>query len=121
VNLPRIESVTPQEGPPNPEATAGEWAAWAIRKSLPSELAHKVALRWPADVEAMTGVPSATLKAQRTAGDHPRLYAIGRALFTTRPDLSAWLEAHALDHGQTVRPATIPRGSRRPARVQEAA
>lgn len=107
-----VESVTPFEGAPDRESTAGEWAAWAIRKRLPSELAHKVALRWPADASELTGIPEATLKAQRSGGDHPRLYAIGRALFTTRRDLEAWLEAHALAHGQGVRPATIPRGTR---------
>lgn len=113
-----VESVTPFEGAPDRESTAGEWAAWAIRKRLPSELVHKVALRWPGDACEVTGIPDATLKALRSAGDHPRMYAIGRALFTTRRDLEAWLEDHALAHGQCVRPATIPRGTKRPPRVQ---
>ena len=119
--LPVVESVTPQEGVPDRESTTAEWSAWAIRRRLPSELVHKVALRWPADVTEITGIPEATLKALRTAGDHPRLYAIGRALFTTRRDAEAWIADHALDHGQRVRPATIPRGTKRPTRTAEAA
>lgn len=113
-----VDSVTPFEGVPDRESTAGEWAAWAIRKRLPSELVHKVALRWPGDASEVTGIAEATLKAQRSAGDHPRLYAIGRALFTTHRDLEAWVEDHALAHGQGVRPATVPRGTKRPSRVQ---
>ena len=106
-----IDSNGPEDGPPdNPHS---EWAAWALRRRLPSELVHKVALRWPADVTDLTGIPEPTLKAQRTAGDHPRLYAIGRALFTTKRDVEAWLQQHALEHGQLVRPATGPRGTRR--------
>jgi hypothetical protein len=119
--IPIVESVDAMEGAPQRDATHGEWAAWAIRKRLPSELVHKVALRWPADIAELTGIPDATLKAQRAAGDHPRLYAIGRALFTTRRDLEAWFEDHALEHGQTVRPATVPRGTRRPTDRREAA
>ncbi|HMM83910.1 hypothetical protein [Azohydromonas sp.] len=111
--LPVVESITALEGEPERDSTAGEWAAWAIRRRLPSELAHKVALRWPADVTDLTGIPEQTLKAHRAAGDHPRLYAIGRALFTTRRDVEAWLQQHALEHGQLVRPATVPRGTRR--------
>ncbi len=111
--LPLVESVTAQEGTPERDSTAGEFAAWAIRRRLPSELAHKLALRWPRDVSELTEIPEPTLKAQRTAGDHPRLYAIGRALFTTRDDVLAWLQEHTLAPGQVVRPATIPRGSQR--------
>jgi hypothetical protein len=112
-----VESVTAADGNPEAGATAAEWAAWAIRKMLPSELAHKPALRWPGDVGELFGIPDATLKALRTAGDHPRLYAIGRALYTTRRDADEWLQAHALAPGQGVRPPTIPRGARRPVRV----
>ena len=120
--LPVVESVTALEGEPDRDSTAAEWAAWAIRRRLPSELAHKVAWRWPADVSEATGIPEPTLKAQRAAGDHPRLYAIGRALFTTRRDVEDWMQQHALEHGATVRPATIPRGSKRAGRrAQEAA
>lgn len=108
--LPAIESATAAEAAP--EATAAEWAAWAVRRSLPSELVHKVALRWPADAAEMTGIPESTLRAMRSAGDYPRLFAIGRALFTTSQALAEWLEAHALAHGQCVRPPTVPRGTR---------
>lgn len=108
-----IESLTPANGPVDRASTAQEWTAWAMRKRLPSELIHKVALRWPVDVEEVTGIPDSTLKKQRMLGDHPRLYAIGRALFTTRNDLLAWFEAHELQPGQVVRAATIPRGTRR--------
>lgn len=114
-----IDTNGPTDGPPdNPQ---GEFAAWALRRRLPSELAHKVALRWPHDVSEATSIPESTLQAQRARGDHPRLYAIGRALFTTRRDVEAWLQVHALEAGATVRPATIPRGSRRPRRTAEAA
>jgi len=104
-----IESLTPTEGEPDPENTGSEWTAWAMRKRLPSELAHRVGLRWPGDVAEMVGIPEATLRKLRSEGDHPRLFALGRAMFTTRDDMVAWLEAHELQPGQTVRPATIPR------------
>lgn len=113
-----IESNSAQDGPP--DKPQGEWAAWALRRRLPSELAYKVAWRWPLDVSEATGIPEQTLKAQRAAGDHPRLYAIGRALFTTKRDVEAWLQQHALERGQLVRPATVPRGSRRNRTVEAA-
>ncbi|MEP7301434.1 MAG: hypothetical protein ABI699_07885, partial [Caldimonas sp.] len=47
-------------------------------------------------------------------GDHPRLFAIGRAMFTTHEALIAWFEAHELAPGQLMRPATIARGSKLP-------
>lgn len=113
MTLPMIESLTAREGAPDSESTDAEWTAWALRRRLPSELVHKVVLRWPSDVKEVTDISVDTLKKQRVAGDHPRLYAIGRALFTTRDDLLAWFEAHELAPGQVVRPATIPRGSKR--------
>lgn len=111
-----IESVTAGEGQPDDECTAGEWAAWAIRRRLPSELAHKPALRWPGEVSDLVGIPDSTLKALRAAGDHPRLLAIGRALFTRPADLADWLDAHALPAGALVRPATVKRGSEKTGR-----
>ena len=109
-----IESLAPAEGPPDPESTGSEWTAWAMRRRLPSEHAHRVALRWPGDVSDLTGIPELTLKKCRAEGDNPRLYAIGRALFTTRADLLAWFEAHELQPGQVLRHATIPRGTTNP-------
>jgi hypothetical protein len=107
-----IESVTAVEGQPDAESTAGEWSAWAIRRRLPSELVHKPALRWPGEVEDLTGIPGSTLKAKRAEGDHPRLLAIGRALFVRPSDLAEWLDAHVLPAGALVRPATVARGSK---------
>ena len=115
--LPAIESIKPTDGSPDdPDSTGNEWAAWAMRRRLPSELSHKRALRWPLDVEHAFGISALTLKKLRADGDHPRLYAIGRALFTTHEDLGEWLAAHELAQGQMVRVATIPRGSKLPKR-----
>lgn len=112
--FPAIESLTPADGEPDRQSTAAEFEAWAMRRRLPSELAHKLAWRWPLDVAEATGIPAATLKAMRQDGDHPRLYALGRALFTTRADALEWLQAHELAPGALVRPATAPkRASRR--------
>ncbi len=96
------------------ESTAQERTAWAQRRRMPSELVHKTALRWPGEVSAMIDITEVTLKRLRAAGDHPRLYAIGRALFTTHGDLLTWLEAHELPAGQTLRPAVILRGTKLP-------
>ena len=111
-----IETMGPDEGSPETHATLGEWSAWNLRRRLPSEHAHRVTLRWPSDVTDLTGVAEGTLKKLRAEGDHPRLYAIGRALFTTRDDLLAWFEAHELQTGQVLRKATVPRGSKLPTR-----
>ena len=108
-----VESLGPFEGPPGRAPSFSEWTAWDIRKLLPSELVHKVALRWPGDVGELIGMPDATLKKLRAEGDHPRLYGIGRALFTTRNDLHEWLAEHELQPGQLVRPATVQRGTKR--------
>jgi len=110
-----IESLKPGEGSPDaPDSTGNEWSAWSMRRRLPSELAHKAALRWPGDVAAMVGIADPTLKRMRADGDHPRLYALGKALFTTHTDLSEWLLSHELAAGQLVRAPTIQRGARRP-------
>ena len=115
-DAPAIESLKPNEGSPDePDSTGNEWAAWAMRKRLPSELSQKMALRWPGDVAYVLGISEPTLKALRAQGDHPRLFGLGRALFTRHEDLREWLEAHELAPGQLVRPATIPRGAKRPA------
>ncbi|MEO8564107.1 MAG: hypothetical protein ABI601_18645 [bacterium] len=106
---------TPEEAL-DAEKIGSELYYWLKRKSLPSELASKLTLRWPHDVDDILGIPSATLKALRSEGDHPRLFAIGRALFTTRDDLLAWIEAHELAPGALVRPATTPKGAKRPVR-----
>jgi hypothetical protein len=109
---PAIESLTPEDGEVDRRSTAQEWTAWAMRGRLPSELTHKAALRFPQDASVLAGLPEDTLRKLRAGGDHPRLYAIGRALFTTKADLQAWLEAHELTAGQTIRPATVPRGTK---------
>jgi hypothetical protein len=109
-----IESLTPEDGPVDRESTAQEWTAWAMRRRLPSELIHKAALRWPSEVSEVILIPEDTLKRGRAEGDHPRLYGIGRALFTTLPDLLAWIEAHELMPGQMLRIATVPRGTKLP-------
>lgn len=110
-----IESPLPHEGAlaeDEPDAKANEWAAWAMRRRLPSELAQKPFLRWPSEVAFVTGLPDPTLKKLRAAGDHPKLYAIGRALFTTHADLRNWFVQHELDAGEKLRPATVPKGTK---------
>ncbi|MEP7303019.1 MAG: hypothetical protein ABI699_16015, partial [Caldimonas sp.] len=81
--LPAIETNEPDEGAPDPDASMGEWTAWNMRRRLPSEHVHRPALRWPQAVEDLTNIPVPTLKKLRAQGDHPRLFAIGRAMFTT--------------------------------------
>ena len=63
-------------------------------------------LRWPDGVSAVTGIPAPTLKRRRTAGDHPRLFAVGRALFTTRSDTREWILSHEVPAGFRTRPPT---------------
>jgi hypothetical protein len=108
-----IDSIGPTDSEPDRESSLAEFSAWGMRRRLPSELVHKLALRWPEDVSDSTGIPESTLKAQRGLGDHPRLYGIGRKLFTTHDDLREWIARHELEPGQLIRPATIPRGSKR--------
>lgn len=79
-------------------------------EAAPSE---RRVLKWPQDVEAMTGIGVQTLTERRAAGDCPRLYAIGRRILTTTDDVIAWLEAHTLEAGGLVRAPTVPRGSKR--------
>ena len=88
--------------------------AWSLRKRLPSELIHKTVLRWPADVATITGLAEGTLKKLRSEGDTPRMYALGRALYTTHVDLHEWIAAHELAAGQKLRPPTVARGTKRP-------
>lgn len=108
-----IESLGPTEGSPDGSPyTDNQWTAWAIRKRLPSELRHKVCLRWPGEVEELTGINDAVLKQHRSNGDHPRLYAIGRTLVTTVTDVEDWIKRHSLAPGELVRPATIARGTK---------
>lgn len=114
-----LDPLAATEAAPEIDPRAGinpEFNAWLWRRRLPSELQHKIALRWPDDLAELSSIPALTLVALRKRGDHPRLYAIGRALFTTRRDAEDWLEQHALAPGELVRPATIPRGSKRPPR-----
>jgi len=110
-----IESLEAGDG--TPQAGAQEYGAFNLRKLLPSELMQRPALRWPAHVEHVTGLPTPTLRKLRADGDHPRLYAIGRALFTTPDDLREWIMRHELDTGARLRPAGPgrPRSERRSA------
>jgi hypothetical protein len=109
------ELLAPDVGTDDAESTVQEPTPWELRRRLPSELVHKAMLRWPGDVFDLTGIPPLTLKALRADRDHPRMYAIGKRLYTTHADLRAWFESHALSSGQTIRPATVPRGTKRPA------
>ena len=121
MTTPAIDSTTPGDGSPeapdNDDGKISAWSLMAMRKRLPSELSHKAALRWPDDVNVITGIPSQTLKELRANGDTPRLYAIGRALFTTHADLRDWFVAHELAPGQKLRAATIPKGTKRPVKA----
>lgn len=106
-----IESLEADEG----QARAGiqEIGAWALRRRLPSEAAHKPVIRWPDQAAELLDVPGPTLSKLRRAGDHPKLYALGRALlFTTTDDLRDWILKHEVAPGFTVRPATRRRGAR---------
>ena len=112
---PAIESVKAHDGSPDDkDSSYNEWSAWAMRRRLPSELAHKTILRYPGDVSDITGLSTQTLKAMRSEGDCPRLYGLGRVLVTTPTDVADWVLQHALQPGQLLRPATIPKGTRRP-------
>ena len=100
----RVRSRMPALPPREPLRDDGR--TWELRASLPSELSHKAALRWPGDVSSVTGLPELTLKKLRAEGDNPRLYAIGRALFTTHTDLREWFTAHELASGKKLRGPT---------------
>lgn len=99
-----IESLEADEG----QARAGiqEIGAWALRKRLPSEAAHKPVIRWPDQAAELLDIPAPTLSKLRQAGDHPKFYALGRALFTTADDLRDWVVQHEVAPGFAVRPAT---------------
>lgn len=86
-----------------------------LRRTLPSELLSKPALDFPDDVSAVIGIAAPTLRKLRSAGDHPKLYAVGRKLFTTAEDLAEWIMRHEVEPGFVARPATRGR------RVEEAA
>lgn len=92
---------------------------------LPSEITRRPALRWPRDASALTGIPEVTLNKLRAEGEHPKLYALGRALFTTTDDLRDWILANEVDPGYRARPAAHrngnPASQRRRARGAEAA
>lgn len=78
-----------------------------------SELAAKPALRWPKDAAIVTGLPERTLDAHRRAGDSPRLYSVGRALFTTIADIAEWIAQHEVESAFRVRPGVRRKGDRR--------
>lgn len=81
------------------------------------DLMQRPALRWPAHVSHVTGLAEPTLRKLRAEGDHPRLYGIGRALFTTPADLREWIVQHELTTGVRMRAA----GPGRPRRTGGAA
>ena len=92
-----------------------------INETIPTECAigaldlmQRPALRWPPDVSRVTGLAEPTLRKLRADGDHPRLYGIGRALFTTPADLREWILQHELSPGARMRAA----GPGRPAKVR---
>lgn len=78
------------------------------------DLMQRPALRWPPDVARVTGLAEPTLRKLRADGDHPRLYGIGRALFTTPDDLREWIMQHELSPGARVRAP----GPGRPAKIR---
>lgn len=61
-------------------------------------------VRWPDEAGAYLGIPGPTLDKKRLDGDAPRMYAIGRALFTTRRDLNEWVQSHEVAPGFRARP-----------------
>jgi len=86
----------------------------ADRTLAANDLMQRPALRWPTDVSRITGLAEPTLRKLRADGDHPCLYGIGRALFTTPDDLRAWILRHELSPGARMRAA----GPGRPAKVR---
>jgi predicted DNA-binding transcriptional regulator AlpA len=72
---------------------------------------------WPEEAAAVTGISAPTLQRMRSQGDAPQLYAVSeRALVTTEADLLAWIRAKAVPANYKCRPATVPRGTKRPRR-----
>jgi hypothetical protein len=63
-------------------------------------------------MSVLTHIPEPTLKKGRAEGDCPKLYGVGRALFTTIVDVQEWILGHELQPGQMLRPATIPKGAK---------
>lgn len=94
-------------GPSDPSAARG--LAGEPRMSA-AELVQLPALRWPADVAVLTGVPPSTLLAFRRDGDAPRLYRLGRAAFTTAADVREWILAHQVADERGGGPASRSRG-----------
>ncbi len=85
----------------------------AAKLATLADISLKPFLRWPGDVSAaLDDLPEPTLKRFRIEGDHPRLFALGRAMYTTPSHLLEWLEKHELAPGQKMRPATIPKGTK---------
>ena len=75
---------------------------------------------WPKGAAAATGISAPTLQRMRGQGDAPQLYAVSeRALVTTEADLLAWIRAKAVPASYKCRPATIPRGAKRPKRSKQ--
>lgn len=72
----------------------------------PSLLHDDDPVRWPEGAAEILEMPPPTLKARREMGDAPQLYAIGRAIFTTRRALREWVQSHAVDPGFRARPST---------------
>src|SRR5678816_2410330 len=99
-----IESLRPDEGAP--KVGSEEYGAWNLRRALPTELSQRPAVRWPAHAAALLDIPEPTLKKLREGGDHPRLYALGRALYTTIEDLRTWILGHEVAPAFRARPAT---------------
>jgi hypothetical protein len=61
-------------------------------------------VRWPEGAAAILEIPAPTLKARRESGDHPRLFAVGRHIFTTRAALREWVAQHEVAPGFRARP-----------------
>lgn len=67
------------------------------RRHLPSELVHRPLLKWPADAEALTGIPDGLLRNRQAAGDAPLLVHIGRQLYVRPRDLHDWIDSHVAE------------------------
>ena len=61
-------------------------------------------VRWPEGAAAILEIPAPTLKWRRESGDHPKLYAVGRHIFTTRSALREWVADHEVAPGFRARP-----------------
>ncbi|MFO1196590.1 MAG: hypothetical protein U1E86_06405 [Burkholderiaceae bacterium] len=69
------------------------------------EIMAKPAIRWPVESAVVTGIPAGTQRALRARGDHPRLFGVGRSLYTTPEALREWILLHELDSGARLRVA----------------